>query len=341
MKLPPTLIPRPGESVVWYAEARPVTGIIQGHDIDGLAIVTDGFGLQQRLSFDDIRLEDPFVRRPPNWHELSPQHLVKPEPRTLALLRTVMNQRMPPGPRYKDLVEEIWSRGFEIFLVGGTVRDILADVSPNDIDFVTTMPLKRMLGFVQKMYRTGATGRDERGFIRLGGTPESGDPFIDLKVFSNSLPGTKAATFGVGFSRDVAFRDFACNAVYFDPKNEVIIDPTGFGVQDCRDKSLRLVEGIHDTHQMAQVFIRAIKFVGRGFTLVDDTRERIIEEYLPALAGMKKQIRTRYFVTQVTSKHSLLEAKHQAMADFRSVLASLGCSEAWATYFSDVEQGLK
>lgn len=308
-----------------------------GHDVDGLAIITDDFGIQNRVAYEKIRLEQPFERRAPNWHDLKTGCLAQPDAAVLKILRQMMARRMPPGPTYQDLVEEIWGRGFEIFLVGGTVRDILAGSEPNDIDLVTTMPLKRMLSFVHEMYRTTISGNNSRGFIRIGGKPASGDPFIDLKVFSSSMPGTGNATFGVGFDRDVSYRDFTCNAVYFDPKNEVIVDPTGHGVEDCRTRTLRLVEGTHDPFQMAQIFIRAIKFMGRGFNLVDDTRERLVQDYSPALAAMNRQMRKRYFVTQVISKHRDDEGQRKAVIQFMADLSMLGCLHVWNDYFGDMD----
>jgi len=312
-----------------------------GHDVDGLAIINDDFGTQTRIAFESVRLAEPFKRRSPNWHDLQTGRIARPDADVLGMLRRVMARRIPPGPRYQDLIDEVWGRGFEIFLVGGTVRDILAGVEPNDIDLVTTMPLKRMLCFVHGMYRTKAKGHDQRGFIRIGGTPASGDPFIDLKVFSSSMPGTSNATFGVGFDRDVSFRDFTCNAVYFDPKNEVIVDPTGYGVDDCQTQSLRLVDGTHDPLQMAQVFIRAVKFLGRGYTLVDETRDRLLSDYLPALPAMKAQFRKAYFQTQVTSKHKDDAAKQQAIDQFVADLSTLGCPEVWKDYFGDMDAALQ
>ena len=341
LRLPPSPIPRPGERVLWHAEAREMAGVVQGHDIRGQAIILDDFGLQHHRSFDDVRLRDPFSRMSPNWcHLPSGGRLLRPGAATLDLFRRIMAERIPPGPSYQELVEEFWGRGYEVFLVGGTARDTLAGKPANDIDLVTTMPLTRMLGFVQDMYLTRSTGHDRRGYIRLGGTPESGDPFIDVKIFSNSLPGTNAATFGVGFARDFAYRDFACNAVYYDSKNEVIIDPSGHGVSDCDTKTLRLAPGPHDRHQKAQVFIRAVKFMARGFSLATETRTILLEEYQPMLATMKGEIRLGYFKTQVMSKHRAPEAKRQAVADFKAVLEALGCPEVWGKYFASIEGGL-
>jgi hypothetical protein len=342
MRLPPCPIPRPGEQVQWFAAARPMFGTVLGHDAHGLAIVRDQFDNDRHVPFDDIRLCDPFNRSLPNWHFLpSDGLLLKPDSSTIDLFKRSMSPAIPPGPTYQELAEEIWSRGFEIFLVGGTVRDILAGQIANDIDLVTTMPLSRMVGFLQEMFRTKESGTGKYGFIRLGERPESGDPFIDLKVFSNSMSGTEYATFGVGFARDVGYRDFACNAVYYDPVNEVIIDPTGHGVNDCANTTLRLVDGHRERHQMGQVFIRAVKFVARGFQFEAQTERKLIDVYLPNVGVMVKEMRRKYFCTQVMSKHKSPAAKAAAVASFKEVLIRLGCDTAWNDHFKLTDEDLQ
>lgn len=342
MRLPAAPIARPGERVSWFVGAQRMTGIVLGHDKDGLAIIRNDFGTEQHARFDDIRLEDPFARSLPNWHSLpTGGQLLKPSDDMLDLFRKTVGQMIPPGATYVELAREIWGRGFEIFLVGGTVRDILAGQVANDVDFVTTMPLERMRGFLQQMFRTTENGANKNGYIRLGGTPASGDPFIDLKVFSTLLPGSNDATFGVGFDRDISYRDFTCNCVYYDPINEVIVDPTGQGVSDCENKLLRLVEGDHSRHQMGQVFIRAVKFAGRGFELVQETHDRLLETYLPHVAGMKRAVKMGYLRTQVMSKHRTLEAKMEALATFKATLLTMGCTTTWKDHFDFADEELQ
>ena len=120
------------------------------------------------------------------------------------------------------------------------MRDLLAGTPTQDIDLATTMPLDRMLGFVEAMYSTRAVDV-RRGHLRVGGTPASGDPFLDVNVFVAADPGTDEAVFGTGFASDLAHRDFTCNALYFEPENEVLVDPSGYGAQDCERRTLRLI----------------------------------------------------------------------------------------------------
>lgn len=334
LRLPPCPLPRPGEGVRWFADAKPVHGTVLGHNASGEALVRNEFGTGTSKSYDELRLSDPFTRTPPNWATLPKEgKIVEPSEDVRSLLDGLLARQIPPGPTYMELVDEVWARGFEIYLVGGTVRDALTKTTPNDVDFVTTMPLVRARQFLRSMYRAEPSGRDDRGFLRIGGKPSSGDPFIDFKVFSDSLPGTKEATFGVGFDRDIKHRDFACNAVYYEPKNKVLIDPTGFGISDSANRVLRLVCATRDRHQMAQIFIRFIKFMERGFTPADETLNRVLREYLPCLAGMKRDVRIRYLVTQVASKCTDNPAKQAAIVGFKARMETLGLSAEWELHF--------
>jgi hypothetical protein len=66
--LPPCLLPRPGEEVVWYSDSTRRNGMLVGHDVNGCPVVGNGFGLTQSLdSYDQIRLSNPQNRTGPNW----------------------------------------------------------------------------------------------------------------------------------------------------------------------------------------------------------------------------------------------------------------------------------
>lgn len=340
LKIPPCPLPRPGEAVQWFTEARPLTGTVVGHNVAGEAVVRNQFGNDNSKRFEELRLSNPFVRAQPNWFDLPPGgKIVAPADDVIDRLSTLLHQPIPPGPSYFNLIEEIWGRGFEVFLVGGTVRDALVGAAPNDVDLVTTMPLARIKQFLRSMYKADPSGFERRGYVRIGGAPKSGDPFIDLKVFSDSLSGTKHAQFGVGFASDMKHRDFACNAVYYDAINQVLIDPSGRGIDECLSKTLSLICTSSDQLQMAQIFIRAIKFMNRGFVITDDGLSRMVSEFMPCLAVMTNDLRIRYLVTQVTSKVVTNSDKIIAINEFKVRLLELQLPDVWERYFgADVEK---
>jgi hypothetical protein len=313
-------------------------GVLKGHDIYGNAIIINDFGNPNVKPFAEIRLEDFQQARLPNWHYLpTGGRLRKPDPFTIAAIHSSLDRPVPPGPTYNDLIREIWSRGFEVFVVGGTVRDLLGGQEPNDVDIVTTMPIVLLQQFLRSMYRYKPSDNKVRGFIRIGGRPGTHDPFVDLKVFSNSLAGTRDAVFGSDFTLDAAHRDFACNALYYDPCNNIIVDPTAIGLDDAVARRLSVVCSSGDQHQKAQIFIRLVKFVMRGFVVTDSTRVLLVSDLQTAIPVMTESARIEYVRRQVLGKCPSPDLHLETLEKFKGTMISLGLEDAWRIYFEPLE----
>jgi Poly A polymerase head domain len=331
MRLPP------GDKVFWYAGARPVEGVLTGHNAEGQALIVNQFNSPVVKPFTEIRLFDPFNRLGPNWTRLPPSgRILRPPATTVDRFRHLLSQYIPPGPRYIEFIKEIWFRGFEVFVVGGTVRDVIAGNDTKDVDIVTTMPLNLLRDLIEPMFRYDPSAAEENGYVRIGGSSKSGDPFIDLKVFSDSLPSTEEATFGVDFSRDVAHRDFACNALYYDAINEGIIDPTGVGVVDAQNPTLTFICESGNPYQYAQIYIRAVKFSLRGFAIGPTTMARLSSDLVEALPSMRASVRVGYVPAQLLGKSPSKEQHPQILKDFKERMEALGHKAAWERHFEPI-----
>jgi hypothetical protein len=343
LRLPPCPLPRPGDQVVWYTDSVPHTGSLEGHGTRGRPHVRSEFGLTFILdSFDLIRLADPTKRRGPAWEYLPNEgRILSATPVEQSAFGKLLLRPIPPGPKYVELITEIWSRGFEIFVVGGTVRDVLAGKETHDVDLVTTMPLNRAASLLKAMYRGDPQISEKNGYVRLGGLPRWGDPFIDLKMFSLIVPGTECAIFGADFARDLRHRDFSCNAIYYDPINAALIDPSGRGITDAADKRLHLVSDMRVRYpkQRAQIVIRFMKFRTRGFEATTETVEMIRKEYLPELAAMDGSERLRYVRAQVINKCAPNE-RENSLEQFRQTMVDFGAEPEWRQYFEPLKRDL-
>lgn len=339
LRMPPSATPRPGDRVVWYVDTRRVSGKYLGHGVRGRPVVQNNLGNQTRLTaFDCLRLERPEVRRGPNWEYLPKRALMKrPMPAEKAALDKSLSRRIPPGPTYIELMEEIWGRGYEVYVVGGTVRDVLAGQDAHDVDLVTTIPIARLRPLLRTMFRDEIGGSDENGYARLGGKGVHGDPFIDLKLFCHGDTGTPDALFGADFALDVSHRDFACNAVYYDPVNSVLIDPTGRGISDAEEKRLHVVcdPTLRRPAAVGQVSLRYFKFILRGFQPTSATRKVIEQKFIPCLSALTDTDRLGYIKRQIFGK--LAVSDHvDAKAKLEVAVNGCGVADLWRNCFESI-----
>jgi len=337
LQLPPAPHPRPGVPIIWHQNGRRYEGHLIGHRYDGRPTVLhqDGMYSDDLMSFDQLRARDPFAQQPPNWKKLpTAGKIIRPSAPIVDTLDALLQSTFPSGRTYFEVADEIWKRGYEIFLVGGTVRDVLAGLKPNDIDFITTMPLKTLISVVEAVCRYPRKQATEsamkHGHIRLGGTPGSKDPFADISVFKFNSTGSVNTVFGADFERDMIHRDFTCNAIYYDPLNRTLIDPFGSGVSDTQARLLRPVFDIGNRprNEFAKIVIRTFKFTSRGYAIEGTYQAYIVEHCSAILQSLGQYERLSYIRTQLLSKHP--RDKHdEIIAAYKSEFSRFGLIDAW------------
>ena len=342
IELPNSSFPKPGEDVVWFSRNKKIEGKLIGYDTEEKPVITNQFGIPDSTSsFDIIRPKFPNKRIDPNWLRLpTTGKLVQADQQLSTAITKKLNERIPPGPSYMELIAEMYYRGYETYLVGGTVRDFIQGDKSNDIDLVTTMPLKSAIPLIKSMFNDKYSYSKENGFIRIGGTPASGDPFIDVKNFTLSFSGNGTTLFGSEIENDFKVRDFACNAIYYDPINNNILDPSGQGIDDAKTKALTLVKdlGFHSPYfSSAQILIRLIKFATRGYSTSNDTLLIIKSDYCPLFPTMSTTSRMRYIKAQVLSKQPI-DSKKDAYNAFVSKMEELGFKDEYEKYIKPFEK---
>jgi len=86
---------------------------------------------------------------------------------------------------------------------------------------------------------------------------------------------TKSMNWDHDMVQDTSRRDFTCNALYYDTKNEVILDPTGHGIADAQNKVLRLAPSKEEADKNRCLHVRFWKFRARGYTPEAETLDYI------------------------------------------------------------------
>jgi len=192
------------------------------------------------------------------------------------------------SPNALRVLYRLKDAGYQAFLVGGAVRDLLLGLGPKDFDIATDAHPEQ----VRKLFRNCRLigRRFHLAHVRFGmeivevatfraahtemdedhGVDESGHRVLDEhgRILRDNLYGT--------IEEDVWRRDFTANALYYNIVDYSIWDYVG-GVPDARDRVLRLIGDPMTRYREDPVrMLRAARFAGKlGFTLHPDTEAPI------------------------------------------------------------------
>lgn len=179
-------------------------------------------------------------------------------------------------------LEELTSAGGKVYEVGGTVRDRLLNRKVKDRDLlVTNLSINKLSELLKRHGRITFVGRSF-GILKFSPNGEE-DSVIDIAIPRKEIStGTGHRDFSVEFDPDIPVeidlgrRDFTVNAMAFDIKNQIIIDPFN-GKEDLKNMVLR--------HVFKEAFIedplrllRAIQFSARFGLVIEPGTERAMKE---------------------------------------------------------------
>ena len=139
-------------------------------------------------------------------------------------------------PEIQFIIDTLNKNGFEAYLVGGCVRDMLTDIPPHDYDITTSAPPEAMLTLFEKTVPTGIK-HGTVTVINSGLAAEVTTYRTDGDYADHRRP--ESVTFVKSLKEDLARRDFTVNAIAYN-KNEGVKDFFG-GIKDIDNKILRAV----------------------------------------------------------------------------------------------------
>lgn len=187
----------------------------------------------------------------------------------------------------KHVAETLEKGGFEAYLVGGCVRDLLRETEPKDWDLTTNAHPDD----IQSLFPDHYANND---FGTVGVKTEAENPRLQIIEVTpyrsesgySDLRRPDTVTFGVSLEEDLARRDFTINALAYSLKDQKIIDLFD-GISDVAAKRLKTVGDPHERfNEDALRMMRAIRLAAElGYVIEGETMTAIANNH-----GLLKKI---------------------------------------------------
>ncbi|NKI92991.1 polynucleotide adenylyltransferase PcnB [Rhizobacter sp. SG703] len=201
------------------------------------------------------------------------------------------------------VVQTLADAGYEAYIVGGAVRDLLVGLRPKDFDVATNATPEQVKGLFRRAFIIGrrfrivhvvfGRGREHEvievsTFRAMMDAAASEQVSGNEKTSKSELAGKTHAVDASGRVlrdnvwgpqiEDAARRDFTVNAMYYDPQRQIVVDYHG-GIKDAKKKVLRIIGDPVTRYREDPVrIIRVVRFAAKlGFTIDAKTRAPIRE----------------------------------------------------------------
>jgi poly(A) polymerase len=169
-------------------------------------------------------------------------------------------------PHASDVVRSLQEAGFEAFIVGGSVRDLLLGKAPKDFDVATSatpeevqdvFPRCRLIGRRFRLAHVRQRGAliEVATFRGLFDADDDESQHASGRILRDNVFGT--------VEEDALRRDFTINALFLDPVSGDIRDYVG-GYRDLAERRLRLIGDPEVRYREDPVrLLRAARFVAK------------------------------------------------------------------------------
>lgn len=178
----------------------------------------------------------------------------------------------------KRVATTLEGAGFEAYLVGGCVRDLMLGRTPKDWDLTTNAHPDQIQAlfpdsYYNNDYGTVGVKNDETEDERLKVIEVT--PYRTESGYSDARR-PDSVTFGVSLEEDLARRDFTVNAIAYRASDGTVVDPFG-GREDMAEKRLKAVGDPDERFaEDALRMMRAVRLAAElNFVIESDTMAAI------------------------------------------------------------------
>jgi poly(A) polymerase len=205
-----------------------------------------------------------------------------------------------------NVVRTLQQAGFEAYVVGGAVRDLLLGLRPKDFDVATNATPEQVKGLFRRAFIIGRRFRIVHVVYGRGREHEVIEvstfrAYLDNaaaeqvagneKTSRSELAGMKHAVDSTGRvlrdnvwgpqEEDAVRRDFTINAMYYDPQTQIVVD-YHHGIKDAKSRTLRMIGDPATRYREDPVrIIRAVRFAAKlnplGFKFDSKTSAPLIK----------------------------------------------------------------
>ena len=182
-------------------------------------------------------------------------------------------------------IDGLQQAGFEAFVVGGAVRDMLLGREPKDFDVATNATPEQVRRAFRRSRIIGR--RFQIVHVMMGSETIEVTTFRGLADAETDSHGRilRDNVFGT-MEEDARRRDFTVNALYYDPKKDRIVD-YHHGVADLKQRTLRMIGDPATRYREDPVrLLRAVRFAAKLGLAIDPAARRPIREMADLLENV-------------------------------------------------------
>ncbi len=195
----------------------------------------------------------------------------------------IRKHKLNPPPEVIELCQTLHHAGYQVYLVGGAIRDTLLGQLPTDWDVTTDATPDQIEGLFKKTIPTGKQFGTITVIIKGNGI-EVTTMRQDAHYSNQRHP--DYVLFTTDINQDLSRRDFTINAIAYDPFRAKFIDPYQ-GMADIKRKRLRTVGDPRQRFKEdALRMMRLIRFSATlGFRVDKKTRTGIESQLINQVAN--------------------------------------------------------
>jgi len=158
-----------------------------------------------------------------------------------------------------SITRRLKNAGFDTYIVGGAVRDLILGKKPKDFDIASAASPTKIKKIFRNSRIIGRRFRLVHVYI--------GQRTFEVSTFRSLKDGHTGNTFGT-IDEDVFRRDFTMNALFYDPEQQLVIDYVD-GMKDIKKRQVKPVIPLSEIFTDDPVrMIRAVKYAAlAGFSI--------------------------------------------------------------------------